>query len=253
MQLTAIEKEYASMVKMLDDNVGQIMAHLKNLDIDENTLVIFTSDNGHEIYYTQEGRTYKPYKNVKTGERFDDLDAKYYSDLGGDVFDGNGGRAGLKRSNLQGGIQTPLIARWPKKIAKGQQSNLLVANYDFVATIADVTGYNGKVKTDGLSFYKELIGKGNTKEHDYVVYASFIGPTIITNDGWKLRTHLPKNAFELFYLPDDYREEKDLSNQYPEKVKALKKEMTKACAGDIENGVFTFGKNSVDLEKSSKK
>ncbi|ANW95361.1 sulfatase [Wenyingzhuangia fucanilytica] len=252
-QLTTIEKEYASMVKMLDDNVGQIMAHLKNLGIDENTLVIFTSDNGHEIYYSKEGRVSKPYKNVKTGERFDDLKAKFYSELGGDVFDGNGGRAGLKRSNLQGGIQTPLIARWPKKIAKGQQSNLLVANYDFVATIADVTGYNGKVKTDGLSFYKELIGKENTKEHDYVVYASFIGPTIITNDGWKLRTHLPKNAFELFYLPDDYREEKDLSQQYPEKVKVLKKEMTKACAGDLENGVFTFGKNSVDVEKSSKK
>lgn len=251
-QLTQIEKEYASMVKMLDDNVGQIMAHLKNLGIDENTLVIFTSDNGHEIYYTQEGRVYKPYKNVKTGKVFDDLKAKFYSDLGGDVFDGNGGRAGLKRSNLQGGIQAPLIARWPRKIAKAQKSDLLVANYDFVATIADVTGYKGKTKTDGLSFYKELIGEGNKKQHDYVVYASFIGPTIITNNGWKLRTHLPKKAFELFYLPDDYREENDLSQKYPEKVKALKKEMLKACDGDFENGVFTFWKNSIDVEKVTK-
>ncbi|WP_405563474.1 sulfatase-like hydrolase/transferase [Polaribacter sp. Asnod6-C07] len=252
-QLTPIEKEYASMVKMLDDNVGQIMAHLKNLEIDENTLVIFTSDNGHEIYYTQEGRVYKPYKNVKTGVRFDDLKDKFYSNFGGDVFDGNGGRAGLKRSNLQGGIQTPLIARWPKKIAKGKTSDLLVANYDFVATIADITGYKGKVKTDGLSFYKELIGKGNNKEHDFVVYASFIGPTIITKDGWKLRTHVPKNAFELFYLLEDYKEENDLSQKYPEKVRALKKEMLKACAGNLENGVFTFGKNSIDVEKKSKK
>jgi len=252
-QLTQIEKEYASMVKMLDDNVGQIMAHLKNLGIDENTLVIFASDNGHEIYYTQEGRVSKPYKNVKTGERFDDLKSKFYSDIGGDVFNGNGGRAGLKRSNLQGGIQAPLIARWPKKIAKGQKSNLLVANYDFVATIADVTGYKGKVKTDGLSFYDELIGKGNKQEHDYVAYASFTGPVIITKEGWKLRTHLPKNAFELFYLPDDYREENDLSKKYPEKVIALKKEMLKACNGDLKNGLFTNAKNLIDAEKVTEK
>ncbi|ALJ05395.1 sulfatase [Pseudalgibacter alginicilyticus] len=251
-QLTQIEKEYASMVKMLDDNVGQIMAHIKNLGIDENTLVIFTSDNGHEIYYTQEGRVYKPYRNIETGERFDDLNAKFYSNLGGDVFNGNGGRAGLKRSNLQGGIQAPLIARWPKKITKGQTSHLLVANYDFVATIADITGYKGTVKSDGLSFYKELIGEGNNKEHDYVVYASFIGPTIITKEGWKLRTHLSKNAFELFYLPDDYREENDLSIRYPKKVKELKEQMLLACGGDFENGVFTFGKNSIDVEKQWK-
>ncbi|WP_255580373.1 sulfatase-like hydrolase/transferase [Flavobacterium sp. UMI-01] len=251
-QLTQIEKEYASMVKKLDDNVGQIMERLKTLGIDENTLVIFTSDNGHEIYYSQEGRIYKPYKNVKTGELFDDLNAKFYSELGGDVFNGNGGRAGLKRSNLQGGITTPLIARWPKQIAKGQQSKLLVANYDFVATLADVTGYSGKVKNDGLSFYNELIGKGNKKEHDYVVYSSFIGPTIITKEGWKLRTHLPKKGLELFYLPDDYREEKDLSKKYPEKVKTLTKEMLKACDGDLENGLFTNAKKLIDAEKISK-
>lgn len=251
-KLTQIEKEYASMVKMLDDNVGQIMAHLKNLGIDENTLVIFTSDNGHEIYYTQKDRVYKPYRNIETGKRFDDVKFKFYSDLGGDVFDGNGGRAGLKKSNLQGGIQAPLIVRWPKKITKGQKSDLLVANYDFVATIADVTGYDGKVKTDGLSFYKELIGEGNKKEHDYVVYASFTGPTIITKEGWKLRTHLPKKVFELFYLPDDFREENDLSQKYSKKVKSLKKEMLKACDGDLKNGIFTFGKNSIDAEKATK-
>ncbi|SDR65366.1 Arylsulfatase A [Polaribacter sp. KT25b] len=248
-QLTSIEKEYASMVKMLDDNVGEIMAHLKNLGIDENTLVIFTSDNGHEIYYTQEGRVYKPYKNVKTGKRFDDLNNKFYSDLGGDVFNGNGGRAGLKKSNLQGGIQAPLIARWPKKIAKGQTSNLLVANYDFVSTFADVTGYKGNFKTDGLSFYDEMIGKGNKKEHDFVAYASFTGPTIITKEGWKLRSHLPKNAFELFYLPEDYREENDLTDKYSKKVNFLKEEMLKACNGDFKNGVFTFNQSTISIEK----
>lgn len=251
-ELTTIEKEYASMVKMLDDNVGQIMAHLKNLKIDDNTLVIFTSDNGHEIYYTQDGRTYKPYKNVNTGVKFDDLKHKFYSHLGGDVFNGNGGRAGLKRSNLQGGIQAPLIARWPAKIKAGRKSDLLVANYDFMATLADVTGFKRMPKTDGISFYSELIGQENNKQHDFVVYASFIGPTIITNDGWKLRTHLPQKAFELYYLPEDFKEENNLVEKFPKKVKALKKEMLKACNGDLENGVFTFRKNSINIEKMVK-
>jgi arylsulfatase A-like enzyme len=66
-RLTQIEKEYASMVKMLDDNVGQIMHKLESLNISDNTIVIFTADNGHEIYYTQKGRIHKPYTNMNTG------------------------------------------------------------------------------------------------------------------------------------------------------------------------------------------
>lgn len=119
-RLTQIEKEYASMVKLLDDNVGQILQKLKSCNIDYNTIVIFTSDNGHEIYYSKEDRIHKPYTNMRTGEIFDNLESKYYSDSGGDVFDGNDGRAGLKRSNLQGGIEVPLIIRWPGKIRSGK-------------------------------------------------------------------------------------------------------------------------------------
>ena len=93
-RLTQIEKEYASMVKLLDDNVGQIIQKLEELKLEDNTVIIFTADNGHEIYYSQEGRVLKPYTNMHTGDRFDDYKRKYYSSLGGDVFDGNGGRAG---------------------------------------------------------------------------------------------------------------------------------------------------------------
>ncbi|MEI6865756.1 arylsulfatase [Flavicella sp.] len=251
-KLTQIEKEYASMVKMLDDNVGQIMEHIKSLGIDENTMVIFTSDNGHEIYYTQKDRVYKPYRNIETGKRFDDVKFKFYSDIGGDVFDGNAGRAGLKRSNLEGGIQVPLIVRWPQKIPKGKKSDLLVANYDFLATLAEITGYQGKLKTDGLSFYDELIGKGAVEEHDYVVYSSFTGPTIITKEGWKLRTHLPKNVFELYYLPEDYREEHDLSKKYPKKLKIFKKKLLEACDGNLNNGLFTNQKNLIKVVSNTK-
>ncbi|WP_268034761.1 arylsulfatase [Algoriphagus sp. PAP.12] len=238
-RLTQIEKEYASMVKLLDDNVGQILEKLEELGLDENTIVIFTADNGHEIYYGQKGRTLKPYTNMKTGVRFDDFESKYYSELAGDIFNGNGGRAGMKRSNLEGGINVPLIARWPNHIKPGATSHRLTANYDLLATIADLVGYQQQLETDGVSFSEELKGFGaGSENHDFVVYSSFIGPTLITDDGWKIRTYLPENAFELYNLNDDPREENNLAAKYPEKLLELKDKLLKACDGDFENGHY---------------
>ncbi|MFC2132418.1 arylsulfatase [Bacteroidota bacterium] len=247
-RLSQIEKEYASMVKMLDDNVGQILQKLKELDIDDNTIVIFTSDNGHEIYYAQKDRILKPYTNMKTGVVFDNLENKYYSELAGDVFDGNGGRAGLKRSNLQGGIEVPLIIRWPKNIPPGKISKRLVANYDILPTIAEITGFSGTINTDGISFFDELTEKNNEIGHEFVVYSSFLGPTLITNDGWKIRTYLKKNSFELYYLHDDYREEHDLAEKYPEKLKELKNKLLEACDGNFNNGHYSSQKNQLNVE-----
>ncbi|PHN02376.1 sulfatase-like hydrolase/transferase [Flavilitoribacter nigricans] len=246
-RLTEIEKEYASMVKMLDDNVGRIMDQLQKLKLDDHTIVIFTSDNGHEIYYAKEGRITKPYRNMETGELFDDLNGKYYSDAAGDVFNGNNGRAGLKRSNLEGGIEVPLIIRWPQKVSPGSVSDRLVANYDLLATVADITGFAGNIQTDGRSFYNELIGTQPVAEHDFVVYASFRGPTLLTKDGWKLRTYLSKDVFELYYLPDDYREEHDLSAQYPDRLHELKQRLLEACDGDFINGLYAPG-NQIRVE-----
>ena len=247
-RLTQIEKEYASMVKLLDDNVGQIIRKLKEHNLYDNTVIIFTSDNGHEIYYSKEGRVLKPYTNMKTGERFDDYKRKFYSDSGGDVFNGNGNRAGLKRSNLEGGINVPLIISWPEKIKESGTTNRLTANYDILATIADITGYSKKFKTDGISFYDVLLGQDTNEAHDFVVYSSFTGPALISIDGWKLRTFLPHNSFELYYLPDDFQEEKDLSEKYPEKLKELKIKLLNACDGDFQNGHFTHRKNVKNIK-----
>ncbi len=245
-RLTQIEKEYASMVKLLDDNVGQIVKKLESLNILDNTIIIFTSDNGHEIYYSQAGRIDKPYTNISTGVEFDDLGSKYYSDLAGDVFDGNGGRAGLKRSNLEGGIAVPLIIQWPDKIKADSVSSRLTANYDLLPTVAEIVGYEGPLNTDGLSFYNQLMGKKSTVEHDHVVYSSFTGPSLITNDGWKLRTYLAKDSFELFYLPGDFKEEHDLAKKHPEKLKALKDALLAACDGNYVNGLYS-SKNKIDI------
>ncbi len=248
-RLTQIEREYASMVKMLDDNVGQILHKLKDLNIDENTIVIFTSDNGHEIYYAQEGRIIKPYADMKSGVLFDNLKNKYYSEAAGDIFDGNGGRAGLKRSNLQGGIRVPLIVRWPDKIKRGRTSKQLIANYDILPTIAEIADFTGAIKTDGISFYKELLDTPEQVEHKFIVYSSFMGPTLITRDGWKIRTYLNKEVFELYYLPDDFREENDLAEKYPEKLEELTIILLSACDGDLFNGLYTSSGKQINVEK----
>lgn len=238
-RLTQIEKEYASMVKLLDDNVGQILTKLKELKIDDNTVIIFTADNGHEIYYSKKGRVTKPYTNILTNERFDDYKNKYYSNLSGDIFDGNGGRAGMKRSNLEGGINVPLIVRWPQRVKPGQINSRLTPNYDILPTVAEICGYSERVKSDGISFFDELVGKKNGRFHKEVVYSSYYGPTLITNEGWKLRSHLSKDAFELFYLPSDPKEKNDLSKFFPEKFEELKHRLLKLCDGDLQNGYFS--------------
>ncbi|MGQ1785325.1 MULTISPECIES: arylsulfatase [unclassified Saccharicrinis] len=236
-RLTQIEKEYASMVKMLDEHVGILMDELKKLGIDKKTLVIFSSDNGHEIYYSQEGRILKPVRNMSTGEFFDDIETKYYSELGGDVFDGNDGMAGIKRSNWEGGVRVPLIARWPGKIKKGITSNVLVANYDFLSTMADLVNYDIPVEKDGVSYLPELLGQEG-KKHNHVVYSSFLGPALVTSDGWKIRYFISEDIFQLYYLPNDYREENNLISEHKEKAEHLIELLTDECNGDLNNGWF---------------
>ncbi len=248
-RLTQIEKEYASMVKILDDHVGIIQQELKTLGLEENTLIVFSSDNGHEIYYSQEGRILKPVRNMQTGERFDNVTTKYYSELGGDVFDGNDGMAGLKYDNWEGGLRVPLIIKWAGKTPKSKVLNNLVANYDLLPTFADLLNVELTEKKDGISLLPLLTGDDSEVAHDYTVNASMYGATIVTKEGWKLRNYHAKNLFQLYYLPDDYREENDLAEQFPEKVEALKEILIEECNGDLSNGAFTYGKFVLPMVK----
>ena len=240
-ELTPIEKEYASMVKLLDDNVGAIMNELRRLGLDKNTILVFAADNGHETYYSQKGRCEKPYRNMQTGMLFDDYTDKYYSDLAGDIFNGNAGMAGLKRSNLDGGVHIPLIFYGEGIIPAGIKSQELVSNYDFLPTMAEMLQVSLPVKKDGISFLPTLVKGEKIPAGRYVVFGSNYGPGILTGEGWKLRYYRAKDVFELYNLKDDPQERHDLSGQYPEKVEKLKKILLKECDENIDNGINKAG------------
>lgn len=234
--LTEIEKEYASMVKMLDDDVGRIYTKLEEINILDNTIIIFTSDNGHEIYYSKAGRTSKSWRQSLSGEKYDNINTKFYSELNGDIFDGNDGMAGLKRTNWEGGTRIPLFWYWKGKIEAGAISKQMVSNYDFLNTLSEIVGQPPQLGKDGISYAKTLFGR-QSDVRDYTVYSSFIGPAIVTKEGWKLRYYLQKDVFQLYYLPNDYREENDLSEQKKGKLEELKAILFRECEGNWENGI----------------
>ncbi len=223
--LSLAEKKYASMVKMLDDHVGLIMAELKQLGLDKKTVVLFTSDNGHELYYGP-----KPSYHAQTlpdGEKANLTDRKWRTSEAGDVFDGAGGRAGLKRSGYQGGMQCPMIVRWPGKIAAGTATDLLSAHYDFLATLGDLVGVMPPDGKDSISYLPTLLGKPQKAVHDYVIvnnqFNRMASSALITKEGWKLiEVDREKDLFQLYNIQEDNEERHELSKRYPEKVSLLK-------------------------------
>ena len=89
--------------------------------------------------------------------------------------------------------------------------------------IVDIIGFATLFITDGISFYNELLQTSDTPGHKFITYSSYTGATLITKDGWKLRTYITKSPFKLNYLSNDFREEKDLSSENHTKKGALKK------------------------------
>lgn len=236
--LTEIEKTYASMVKMLDDHVGIIVEELEKQDLLDNSIIVFSSDNGHELYYPSEGKLVKSNKVNLSGEEIDNVNTKYYSNTAVDVFDGNDGMAGIKRSNWEGGVRVPLIYYWKGHIEGGKTVDQLVANYDLMATYADLLNIELPEEKHSQSYLSELLENKSSLQRTHTVYASFMGPAIVTNDGWKLRYYKPKDLFQLYYLPNDYREENNLIAENNDKFVELKETLLKECKGDLNNGYF---------------
>jgi len=236
-ELTLWEKEYASMVLRLDDTVGMIYRVLEELEILDSTAIIFSSDNGHSCsYYRAEGRC-SGTKKALDGRRFDHIELNFTSELAGDIFDGNDGMSGCKKFSLEGGVRIPYIVRLPDLDSPGTVCNHMIANYDTMAMMADLLDVPLPEWKDGQSFLPALKGEPQA-DHDYVVFAGNVGPALVTPDGWKVRYLTPVRQFQLYYLPDDYREETNLAEKQPKKLREMATLLLKACDGNMYHGTW---------------
>ena len=189
---------YAAMITYLDDQVGIILDKIKKLGLDNNTLILFSSDNGATF-------------DVGGVDRF--------------FFNSNGGLRGAKMELFEGGIREPMLARWPGKIASGSTSDLISIQFDLMATLTELTKQK-PVKTDGISFLPELLGKRSAqKKHDYLYfeYPENGGQLAVRMGNWKgvkrdVRQH-PENKWMLFDLATDRNETTDKADQHPELIK----------------------------------
>ncbi|GAI31361.1 unnamed protein product, partial [marine sediment metagenome] len=189
---------YAAMIESMDESVGTIMSTLDELNLSDNTVVVFTSDNGGLSRVTN---------NTPL-------------------------RAG-KGHPYEGGIRVPLIIHWPGVIKAGTISDEPVTSVDYFPTICQLAGVRlprGRT-VDGESLTEYLKSNGTKKlgreaifwhfPH-YRDYGSRIVPySIIRADSWKLIKRYEGKTFELFNLKNDLSETNDLSNEMPEKVKEL--------------------------------
>jgi len=186
---------FAAMVHRIDLYVGQIVSELEELGLAENTLVLFTSDNG-------------PHREGGADPAF---------------FGSSGGLRGVKRDLYEGGIRVPFLVSWPGTIEAGRTSDHISAFWDVLPTLADLCGFHIK-ETDGLSFLPELLGK--EQEAHELLYWEFHeqgGKQALLKDEWKaVRLQVgkdPKGPLELYRLENDPLEENNVASAYPELVK----------------------------------
>ncbi len=199
---------YAAMVSYLDRDIGAIMDHLKALGLDDNTLVMFSSDNG------------------PTFNRLGGSDS--------DFFKSAGDFKGLKGSLYEGGIRVPLIARWPGKIAPGQVSDHLSAFWDIMPTLADITGTTAPGDIDGISIAPTLLGRDTQPAHDFLYweFPGYGGQQAVRMGEWKairqniLRKENPDPLrIELYNLTEDIGEANDVAAEHPELVEQFRQIM----------------------------
>jgi len=196
---------YAGMVSRLDRQVGEVMHLLDELKLQDDTLLIFTSDNG-----PQGGRPW----NVLV-----------------DFFDGNGPLRGSKGDFYEGGLRVPFIARWPGKIKRGAVSDQPAAFWDMLPTLAQVAGVASPAGIDSVSVLPTLMGRGHQQQHEYLYweypYANGMGQACRSGD-WKAVLPRPGAPLELYHLKTDPTEAKDVSAANPDEVGRFRERMKAA-------------------------
>lgn len=185
---------FAAMVDLLDVQVGEIVAKLKDLGIDDNTIIMFSSDNGPHL----EGGADPDY------------------------FDSNGPYQGYKRDLYEGGIHVPMIVWWPGKVQAASSSNHVSAFWDFMPTVAEIIGVKTLENIDGISFLPSMLGKEDQKQHEYLYWEFHEkkGRLAIRQGDWKLIRYdvfVPENTTtELYNLLIDPGEENNVADENPE-------------------------------------
>jgi len=198
---------YAAMVTRMDREIGRIMSLLKELGIDDKTLIIFSSDNG-------------PTFNGGTDSEF---------------FHSAGPLRGLKTMLYEGGIRVPTVVRWPGSIKPGRVSAHVSAFWDWLPTFAELLGVRPDGDTDGISLLPTLLGNPEKqKNHDYL-YWEYSGKQAVRRSEWKAYRSSVDSPLELYNLKDDIAEQHDLAGQRPDMVKEMEDIM---MAARVESELF---------------
>lgn len=191
---------FASMITRIDYDIQKVLDELKNLGIDKNTLVIFSSDNG-------------PHKEGGNDP--------YY-------FNSNGSQRGIKRDLYEGGIRVPFIVRWPDVIKPAQVSDHLSAFWDILPTFADLANVDiSDVATEGISLLPTFLGNSKEqKQHPYLYWEfheNKFSDQAVRNGKWKAVRHDPDAKTELYNLEVDPKEQNNLASTNPDVVSEMEK------------------------------
>lgn len=222
-------KNYAAMVTMVDNNLGTVIDLLKELELEDNTIVFFTGDNGGQDRFRNDKHPrgfYGPNKNPVTGVEF------------------RGGKGNL----YEGGLRIPFLVQWPGKIKPGQTSDLLFYQPDMFPTLAELASARTPDDLDGMSILPTILGKQATgreqSQHEFL-YWEYGSQTAVRMQDWKAVRPRSNSDWELYDLSKDISETKSLASQHPD---VLKKMIAFAEASHTEPRPGTFA-DRIDHEK----
>lgn len=219
------ERNKAAMISRMDAGIGQVMQELKTRGIDENTLVLFTSDNG-------------PHKEDGTDPEF---------------FESNGPLRGIKRDLYEGGIRVPMITRFPAKIAAGQTSEQVWAMWDIFPTLLDIAGEQVTDARDGVSI-KPVLLQGDPVEHGPLYWEFHEGgfSQAVRHNEWKL-LKLSSGTLELYNLARDIGETNNLAGERPDKVMELLPLLTSMRTESERWSLLTIGERQKNKQRKKQK